>query len=112
MSEYTSIRVRKDTKRLLEKVLIDLESRLGRRLDYDELLRILAHSARARPWLLRLLIENPVEVHDTEKARQLLRREKEGHEVLRSQLSAYALDASVLIEILAGSSIIRELANS
>jgi len=76
LPEYTSIRVRKDTKRLLEKVLIDLELRLGRRLDYDELLRILARSAQARPWLLRLLIERPVGGHDTDKAQQLLRSER------------------------------------
>lgn len=76
MSEYTSIRVKKDTKRLLEKVLIDLESRLGRRLDYDEVLRILARDAQAKPWLLKMLMEEPVEGHDTDKAQQLLRAER------------------------------------
>jgi len=76
MPEYTTIRVRKETKRLLEKVLIDLESRLGRRLDYDELLRILARSAQAKPWLLRLLVERPVEGHDTDEAQRLLRSER------------------------------------
>lgn len=76
MPEYTSIRVRKETKKLLERVLIDLESRLGRRLDYDELLRILARGAEAKPWLLRWLIENPVERHDTDRAQRLLRSER------------------------------------
>lgn len=76
MPEYTTIRVRKETKRLLEKVLIDLESRLGRRLDYDELLRILARSAQTKPWLLRLLVERPVEGHDTDEAQRLLRSER------------------------------------
>ena len=76
MPEYTSIRVKKDTKKLLEKILIDFEARLGRRLDYDELLRILVRKAQARPWLLAWLIENPVEGHDTDKAQQLLRSER------------------------------------
>ncbi|MCE4613852.1 MAG: hypothetical protein F7C07_08525 [Desulfurococcales archaeon] len=76
MPEYTSIRVKKDTKKLLEKTLIDFEARLGRRLDYDELLRILVRKAQARPWLLAWLIENPVEGHDTDKAQQLLRSER------------------------------------
>jgi len=76
LPEYTSIRVRKDTKRLLEKVLIDYESKLKRRLDYDELLRILAHETRARPWLLRLLVENPVKGHSTDEAQRLLRSER------------------------------------
>ena len=76
MPEYTSIRVRKETKRLLEKVLIDLESRLGRRIDYDELLRILARDAQAKPWLLRLLVERPVEGHDMDEAQRLLRSER------------------------------------
>ncbi|MCE4599761.1 MAG: hypothetical protein F7C81_06150 [Desulfurococcales archaeon] len=73
LSEYTSIRVRKDTKKLLEKTLIDFEVRLGRRLDYDELLRILVRRVQSKPQLLRQLIESPVEGYDTDKAQQLLR---------------------------------------
>lgn len=73
MPEYTSIRVRRETKRLLERALIDLEAKLGKRLDYDELLRILALSAQTRPLLLKRLIENPVKEHDTDKAQRLLR---------------------------------------
>ncbi len=76
MPEYTSIRVRKDTKKLLERTLIDLEARLGKRLDYDELLRILARGVRARPQLLKLLIINPAEEHDMDKAQRLLRSER------------------------------------
>ena len=76
MPEYTSIRVRKETKKLLEKALIDLEARLGRRLDYDELLRILVRGAQAKPWLLKRLITNPVEGHDTSGAQLLLRSER------------------------------------
>ncbi len=76
MSEYTSIRVRKDTKKLLEKTLIEFEARLGRRLDYDELIRILALRTQANPQLLRLLIQNPVKNHDTGNAQRLLRSER------------------------------------
>ena len=76
MPEYTSIRVRRDTKELLEKTLIEFEAELGRRLDYDELIRILALRAQANPQLLKLLIKNPVKEHDTEKAQDLLRRER------------------------------------
>ncbi|MEB3846527.1 MAG: hypothetical protein GSR74_00970 [Desulfurococcales archaeon] len=76
MPEYTSIRVRKETKKLLERALIDLEARLGRRLDYDELLRILARGVRARPQLLKLLIVNPVEGHNMDEAQSLLRSER------------------------------------
>ena len=76
MPEYTSIRVRKDTKKLLERTLIDLEAKLGKRLDYDELLRILARGVHARPQLLKLLILNPVEEHDMDEAQRLLRSER------------------------------------
>ena len=75
--EYTSIRVRRETKRILEKTLIDLEARLGRRLDYDDVIRILAQRARGKPELLMLLTQNPIEEHDTDKAQRLLRRERE-----------------------------------
>ena len=76
MTRYTSIKVTRETKRLLEEALVEMEARLGRRLDYDELLRLLAGRARARPWLLRWLIENPVEGHSTGEAQELLRRER------------------------------------
>jgi len=67
MPEYTSIRVRKETKKLLEGAHFELESRLGRRLDYDELLRILARGVYAKPELLRRLLATPVEEHDSVK---------------------------------------------
>ncbi|MEB3859754.1 MAG: hypothetical protein LRS43_00930 [Desulfurococcales archaeon] len=74
--DYTSIRVRRDTKRLLEKTLIEFEAMLGRRLDYDELLRLLVERARVKPWLLRRLLESPVEEHDTRRAQEMLRAER------------------------------------
>ena len=76
MPEYTSIRIRKDTKKLLEKILIDFETQLERRLDYDELIRILALQAQTKPRLLKLLLQNPVREHDTERAQHLLRSER------------------------------------
>ncbi|WP_153801376.1 hypothetical protein [Hyperthermus butylicus] len=44
-TEYTTIRVKRETKKLLEKTLVAMESKLGRRLDYDTLLRLLARKA-------------------------------------------------------------------
>ncbi len=77
-TRYTSIRVSIETKRLLEKLLIAMEARLGRRLDYDELLRMLAEEKlRGRkPGLLLALFEKPVESHDTVAAAELLREER------------------------------------
>ncbi len=76
-TEYTTIKVRRDTKELLEKTLIAMESRLGRRLDYDTLLRILAKNVlQSKPWLLEWLIENPVKEHDTDRAQEMLRAER------------------------------------
>ena len=77
LMEYTSIRVRRETRELLQKTLIDLEARLGRRLDYDDVIRILAQRARGKPELLMLLTQNPVKENDTDKAQRLLRRERE-----------------------------------
>ena len=77
-ARYTSIRVSTETKKLLERLLIAMEARLGRRLDYDELLRLLAlEKLRGRkPGLLLALFERPVEGHDTGAAAELLRRER------------------------------------
>ena len=55
---------------------MDFEARLGRRLDYDELIHILATRAWSKPQLLKLLLENPVEGHDTDTAQRLLRSER------------------------------------
>ncbi len=76
MPEYVAIRVRRETARLLERKLRELEDRLGRRLDYDELLRILVRRSAARPELLRALVENPVPGYSSEEAQGLLRRER------------------------------------
>lgn len=82
-AEYTTIRVKRETKALLEKTLVAMESRLGRRLDYDTLLRILAKRAlRGKPWLLEWLVDNPVGLHDTSRAQELLRLERKRDERL------------------------------
>ncbi|WP_048191377.1 hypothetical protein [Pyrolobus fumarii] len=75
---YTTIRVSIETKRLLERLLAEMEARLGRRLDYDELLRMLAYERlrERRPWLLEELFRRPVEEHDTLLAARLLREER------------------------------------
>ena len=75
---YTSIRVSVETKKLLERLLVAMEARLGRRLDYDELLRMLAAEKlrERRPELLLALFEKPVEGYDTAAAAELLRRER------------------------------------
>ena len=76
MTKYTTIKVRKETKELLERTLIDFEAKLGKRLDYDELIRLLVIRAKGRPQMLKLLIERPVEEHNTERAQRLLREER------------------------------------
>ncbi len=76
MPEYVAIRVRRETARLLERKLRELEDQLGRRLDYDELLRILVRRSTARPELLRALVENPVPGYRSDEAQELLRRER------------------------------------
>ena len=82
-AEYTTIRVKRETKILLEKALVAVESKLGRRLDYDTLLRILAKRVlRGKPWLLEWLVNNPVELHDTSRAQELLRLERKRDERL------------------------------
>lgn len=75
---YTTIRVSIETKKLLEKLLVTMEARLGRRLDYDELLRMLASEKLkgGNPELLLTLFERPVTSHDTLAAARLLREER------------------------------------
>ena len=53
-----------------------MEAGLGRRLDYDDLLRILAQRVRLRPQLLLWLFEDPVKGHDADGARRPLRAER------------------------------------
>ena len=80
MHQYTSIRVKLETKRLLDRVRAVLEARLGRRLDYDSLIRLLAEERlgreERRPELLLELFKRPVAGHDTDEALRLLRGER------------------------------------
>ncbi|RLG84310.1 MAG: hypothetical protein DRO40_01810 [Thermoprotei archaeon] len=69
----TTIRVSKRTKDLLTKVLIKLENELGRRLDYDEVIRILVERSGIRnPELLLRLKEMSVSREIVEEAHKLL----------------------------------------
>ncbi len=57
---YTTIKLKKTTKKRLEEKLIEYEKHLGRRIDYDELINILideAETSRLKPELLLELIE-------------------------------------------------------
>jgi hypothetical protein len=77
MPEYTSIRVRRSTKEILKKIMAKIEEQEGRRLDYDELLRLLASRfAKRKPWLLLKLFENPADGYRTELAQSMLREER------------------------------------
>lgn len=72
----TTIKVSKKTKDLLTKVLIKLESELGRRLDYDEVIRILIDRVRNRnPECLRKLMRMSVPEEVVRGAHELLREE-------------------------------------
>ncbi len=72
----TTIRVSKRTKDLLTKVLIKLENELGRRLDYDEVIRILVERSGIRnPELLLRLKEMSVSREIVEEAHKLLEEE-------------------------------------
>jgi len=57
---YTTIKLKKTTKKRLEEKLIEYEKHLGRRINYDELINILideAETSRLKPELLLELIE-------------------------------------------------------
>jgi len=72
----TTIRVSEKTKSMLTKVLIRLESELGRRLDYDEVIRILIErSGFRRPELLLRLKEMRVPRRVVVEARRILEEE-------------------------------------
>ena len=78
---FTTIRLSKGTKALLTDLLIELERELGRRLSYDDVIRILAARARARnPKLLQELVRMRVPGRLVEEARKLLEREAEYEE--------------------------------
>jgi len=112
MPEYTSIRVRCSTKEILKKIMAKIEEQEGRRLDYDELLRLLASRfAERKPWLLLKLFENPVDGYRTELAQSMLREEK-GLRGLPESLKGIVLDSSILIELLAGSKTVEDLAKT
>ena len=79
----TTIRVSKKTKELLTKTMIKLENELGRRLDYDDVIRILIERSKTRrPELLLKLKEMSVPSEVAEKARELLRKERRAGEKL------------------------------
>ena len=83
MSEYETIKIKKETKLLLDKVLVEYESELGRKIGLDELILRLIIEANAKPELLRYLIENPVKEHNTEEALKILREERKRDERFR-----------------------------
>ncbi len=74
----TTIRISKGTKKLLDKMLIELENELGRRLSYDEAIKILIERAktRKRPELLLELLEMKGSEELSEKAQKILREER------------------------------------
>ena len=72
-----TIRVSKKTKDLLTKVMIRLENELGRRLSYDDVIRILMERSRSRrPELLLMLKEMNVSEEVVRKAHRLLEEER------------------------------------
>jgi hypothetical protein len=91
---YTSIRVSRESKDLLEKALLKLESKLGRGLDYNEFLRILARSVLSegrKLWLLKALREPPARYHPAKAAEilaSLRRGEDERLDAVESGLRA------------------------
>ena len=72
----TTIRLSKETKEMLTDVLIRLEKELGRRLSYDEVIRILIRRSRARnPRLLLKLVSMSVPEEVVKEAHRLLEEE-------------------------------------
>ena len=77
----TTIRVSRRTKDLLTRVLIELENDLGRRLDYDDVIRILIEKSKVKkPELLLKLNEMSVSEEIAREARKLLEEEKRSEE--------------------------------
>ncbi len=73
---YTTIRITRKTKEILTRELIRLENELGRRLDYDEAIRILIERSRPRrPELLLRLKKMKVSEHIVSKAHEMLEEE-------------------------------------
>ena len=74
----TTIKLSKDTKRLLTNVLIKLENELGRRLSYDEVIRILIRRSKIRnPEPLLELMKMKVPKEMVKRAHELLEEEAE-----------------------------------
>ena len=74
----TTIKLSKETKRLLTNVLIKLENELGRRLSYDEVIRILIRRSKIRnpePLLELMKMKVPKEI--VRRAHELLEEEAE-----------------------------------
>lgn len=86
----TTIKLSKKTKELLTDVLIELEGELGRRLSYDDAIRILIRRSRARdPRPLLKLMEMKVPGETAEEAHRLLREEaKLEEEIFRRRYRA------------------------
>lgn len=86
----TTIKLSRGTKELLTDVLIRLESELGRRLSYDDVIRILIRRSGVRnPRLLLKLVEMKVPREVVEEARELLGEEaKLEEEVFRRRYRA------------------------
>ncbi len=73
----TTIRISKETKKLLTNIMIKLEAELGKRLDYDNVIRILINRYRTKnPHLLMRLINMEVNGKIVEKVHKLLREER------------------------------------
>ena len=74
----TTIKLSKETKRLLTHVLIKLENELGRRLSYDEVIRILIRRSKIRnPEPLLELMKMKVPKEMVKRAHELLEEEAE-----------------------------------
>ncbi len=73
---YSTIRISKKTKDLLSKVLIKLENELGKRLNYDDVIKILIERSGFRNSnLLLKLKEMSVPEEIVKKAHEILERE-------------------------------------
>ena len=77
---YTTIKLKKTTKKRLEEKLIEYEKLLGKRIDYDELINMLIDDADTRkhkPELLLELIEINKDIPEeyVEKAHMILEKE-------------------------------------
>jgi len=86
----STIRLSRETKKLLTDVLIRLEDELGKRLSYDDVIRILIRRSKVRnPRLLLMLMETEVSEEIVEKAHKLLEKETEiEEEVFRRRYRA------------------------